>query len=82
MARILLTHILNKFNGRSLLMMLWYESLGLIVLFDVLGPYGFDLQALPDDLRTKLSIDDDLVSSPREALSRASADCRMKYLKR
>ncbi|KAI8552851.1 hypothetical protein RHMOL_Rhmol06G0300000 [Rhododendron molle] len=40
------------------------------------------VQALPDDLKTKLSIDDDLVSSPREALSRASADCRMKYLKR
>ncbi|KAI8552849.1 hypothetical protein RHMOL_Rhmol06G0300000 [Rhododendron molle] len=41
-----------------------------------------DVMALPDDLKTKLSIDDDLVSSPREALSRASADCRMKYLKR
>nr|XP_009410716.1 PREDICTED: uridine-cytidine kinase C [Musa acuminata subsp. malaccensis] len=33
-----------------------------------------EVMALPDDLRTKLSIDDDLVSSPREALSRASAD--------
>ncbi|KAK1310773.1 hypothetical protein QJS10_CPA08g01723 [Acorus calamus] len=30
--------------------------------------------ALPDDLKTKLSIDDDMVSSPKEALSRASAD--------
>lgn len=40
------------------------------------------LQALPDDLKTKLSIDDDLVSSPKEALSRASADRRMKYLNR
>ena len=32
------------------------------------------LQALPDDLKTKLSLDEDLVSSPKEALSRASAD--------
>lgn len=38
------------------------------------------LQALPDDLKTKLSLDDDTVSSPKEALSRASADSRMKYL--
>ncbi|KQJ92235.1 hypothetical protein BRADI_4g42410v3 [Brachypodium distachyon] len=28
----------------------------------------------PDDLKTKLSIDDELVSSPKEAFSRASAD--------
>ncbi|XP_050237263.1 inorganic pyrophosphatase TTM1-like isoform X2 [Mercurialis annua] len=41
-----------------------------------------DVMALPDDLRTKLSIDDDLVSSPKEALSRASADSRNKYLSR
>ncbi|KAB2000110.1 hypothetical protein ES319_D12G208900v1 [Gossypium barbadense] len=41
-----------------------------------------DVMALPDDLKTKLSIDDDLVSSPKEALSRASADRRMKYLSR
>lgn len=41
-----------------------------------------NLQALPDDLKTKLSIEDDLVSSPKEALSRASADRRMKYLNR
>jgi hypothetical protein len=40
------------------------------------------LQTLPDDLKTKLSIEDDLVSSPKEALSRASADRRMKYLNR
>ncbi|KAF5185174.1 Inorganic pyrophosphatase ttm2 [Thalictrum thalictroides] len=34
-----------------------------------------DVMALPDDLKTKLSIDEDLVcSSPKEALSRASAD--------
>ncbi|KAJ4973201.1 hypothetical protein NE237_006375 [Protea cynaroides] len=33
-----------------------------------------EVMALPDDLKTKLSIDDDLVSSPKEALSRASAD--------
>lgn len=33
-----------------------------------------EVMALPDDLKTKLSIDDELVSSPKEALSRASAD--------
>ncbi|KAI3970936.1 hypothetical protein MKX01_024583 [Papaver californicum] len=34
-----------------------------------------EVMALPDDLKNKLSIDDDLVSSsPKEALSRASAD--------
>ncbi|KZV43906.1 uridine-cytidine kinase C [Dorcoceras hygrometricum] len=33
-----------------------------------------DVMALPDDLRTKLSIDEDLVSSPKEALSRVSAE--------
>lgn len=40
---------------------------------------------MPDDLKTKLSIDDDLVSSPKEAFSRASADrvaMRNKHLKR
>ncbi|XP_040996627.1 inorganic pyrophosphatase TTM1-like [Juglans microcarpa x Juglans regia] len=41
-----------------------------------------DVMALPDDLKTKLSIDDDLVSSPKEAISRASTDRRMKYLNR
>ncbi|KAM7479774.1 hypothetical protein LguiA_027987 [Lonicera macranthoides] len=41
-----------------------------------------DVMALPDDLKTKLSLDDDLVSSPKEALSRASADRRTKYLNR
>ncbi|KAL6953049.1 Inorganic pyrophosphatase ttm2 [Sarracenia purpurea var. burkii] len=43
------------------------------------------LQALPDDLKTKLSIDDDLVASPKEALSRASTErvaFRNKHLKR
>ncbi|KAJ4960107.1 hypothetical protein NE237_020017 [Protea cynaroides] len=43
-----------------------------------------EVMALPDDLRTKLSIDDDLVLSPKEALSRASADrvaMRNKHLK-
>ena len=40
-----------------------------------------NLQALPDDLKSKLSIDDDS-SSPKEALSRASADRRNKYLNR
>ncbi|KAK6921088.1 hypothetical protein RJ641_014766 [Dillenia turbinata] len=39
-------------------------------------------QTLPDDLKTKFSIDDDLASSPEEALSCASADRRMKYLNR
>ncbi|CBI27437.3 hypothetical protein VitviT2T_001234 [Vitis vinifera] len=33
-----------------------------------------EVMALPDDLKTKLSIDEDMVSSPKEALSRFSAD--------
>ncbi|PNY10781.1 uridine-cytidine kinase C-like protein [Trifolium pratense] len=33
-----------------------------------------EVMALPEDLKTKLSLDEDLVSSPKEALSRASAD--------
>ncbi|XP_054823459.1 inorganic pyrophosphatase TTM2 isoform X2 [Prosopis cineraria] len=33
-----------------------------------------EVMALPDDLKAKLSLDEDLVSSPKEALSRASAD--------
>ncbi|CAN1310755.1 Inorganic pyrophosphatase TTM1 [Linum perenne] len=33
-----------------------------------------EVMALPDDLKTKLSLDEDLVSSPKEALLRASAD--------
>uniref|UniRef100_A0A2P2MBH4 JHL10I11.7 protein n=2 Tax=Rhizophora mucronata TaxID=61149 RepID=A0A2P2MBH4_RHIMU len=41
-----------------------------------------DVMALPEDLKTKLSIDDDMVLSPKEALSRASADRRNKYLSR
>ncbi|XP_047312009.1 inorganic pyrophosphatase TTM1-like [Impatiens glandulifera] len=41
-----------------------------------------DVMALPEDLKTKLSIDDDMVSSPKEALSRASTDRRTKYLNR
>ncbi|KAJ7953996.1 uridine-cytidine kinase C-like [Quillaja saponaria] len=43
-----------------------------------------EVLALPDDLKTKLSLDEDLVSSPKEALSRASADrvaMRNKHLK-
>ncbi|XP_057961107.1 inorganic pyrophosphatase TTM2 [Malania oleifera] len=43
-----------------------------------------EVMALPDDLKTKLSLDEDLVSSPKEALSRASADriaMRNKHLK-
>ncbi|XP_057527590.1 inorganic pyrophosphatase TTM1-like [Amaranthus tricolor] len=39
-----------------------------------------DVLALPDDLKSKLSIDDEVASSPKEALSRASADWRVKYL--
>ncbi|CAI9096361.1 OLC1v1032486C1 [Oldenlandia corymbosa var. corymbosa] len=44
-----------------------------------------DIMALPDDLRTKLSIDEDIASSPKEALSRVSAERvaqRNKNLKR
>ncbi|XP_019152634.1 PREDICTED: uridine-cytidine kinase C-like isoform X2 [Ipomoea nil] len=41
-----------------------------------------DVMALPADLKTKLSIDDDTVLSPKEALSQASADRRMKFLNR
>ncbi|KAK4750780.1 hypothetical protein SAY87_004262 [Trapa incisa] len=41
-----------------------------------------DVMALPDDLKSKLSIDDEVTSSPKEALSRASADRRLKYLNR
>ncbi|KAG6765776.1 hypothetical protein POTOM_029833 [Populus tomentosa] len=33
-----------------------------------------EVMALPDDLKTKLSLDEDLVSSPKEALLQASAD--------
>ncbi|KAJ8440938.1 hypothetical protein Cgig2_022794 [Carnegiea gigantea] len=43
-----------------------------------------EVMALPEDLKTKLSLDEDLVSGPREALSRASADriaWRHKHLK-
>ncbi|XP_006647773.1 inorganic pyrophosphatase TTM1-like [Oryza brachyantha] len=40
-----------------------------------------DVMALPEDLKTKLSIDDELVSSPKEALSRVSADKRNRHLK-
>lgn len=62
--------------------MVWTSQLIMLVcdLSALLNP--INLQALPDDLKTKLSIDDDLVSSPKEALSRASADRRNKYLSR
>ncbi|TYG86198.1 hypothetical protein ES288_A13G115400v1 [Gossypium darwinii] len=33
-----------------------------------------EVMALPEDLKTKLSLDEDLVSSPKDALLRASAD--------
>ncbi|KAL8150613.1 hypothetical protein V2J09_020421 [Rumex salicifolius] len=41
-----------------------------------------DVIALPDDLKTKLSIEGDVASSPKEALSRASTDRRTKHLSR
>lgn len=44
-----------------------------------------EVMALPEDLKTKLSLDEDLVSSPKEALLRASADMvamRNKHLNR
>ncbi|GAV80215.1 PRK domain-containing protein/CYTH domain-containing protein [Cephalotus follicularis] len=43
-----------------------------------------EVMALPEDLKTKLSLDEDLVSSPKEALSRVSAGrvaMRNKHLK-
>ncbi|KAG6712715.1 hypothetical protein I3843_05G108500 [Carya illinoinensis] len=43
-----------------------------------------EVMALPEDLKTKLSLDEDLVSSPKEALTRAPADrvaLRNKHLK-
>ena len=64
-------------------MMLWYDSLSTDhALSCVCCPDVINLQALPDDLKSKLSIDDDFVSSPKEALSRASTDRRNKYLNR
>ncbi|KAL0296799.1 UNVERIFIED_CONTAM: Inorganic pyrophosphatase TTM2 [Sesamum radiatum] len=47
------------------------------------GKYNLMFEALPDDLKTKLSIDEDSVSSPKEALSRASAEraARIKNLR-
>ncbi|KAL6546061.1 hypothetical protein OROGR_009935 [Orobanche gracilis] len=36
-------------------------------------------EALPDDLKTEMSLDDDLVSSPKEALSQFSADRKNKH---
>ncbi|KAL0408788.1 UNVERIFIED_CONTAM: Inorganic pyrophosphatase TTM2 [Sesamum radiatum] len=42
-----------------------------------------EVMALPDDLKTKLSIDEDSVSSPKDALSRSSAEraARVKNLR-
>jgi len=40
------------------------------------------MYALPEDLKTKLNIDDELVSSPKEAFSRVSVDRRNKLMKR
>ena len=50
------------------------SSYNLIYLHSILWHDHIILQALPDDLKSKLSLDEDLVSSPIEALSRASAD--------
>lgn len=50
------------------------SSYTLIYLYSILCHDRIILQALPDDLKSKLSLDEDLVSSPKEALSRASAD--------
>ncbi|TYH34136.1 hypothetical protein ES332_D13G108400v1 [Gossypium tomentosum] len=44
-----------------------------------------EVMALPEDLKTKLSLDEDLVSSPKDALLRASVDrvaLRNRHLKR
>ncbi|KAL1556606.1 Inorganic pyrophosphatase ttm2 [Salvia divinorum] len=44
-----------------------------------------EVMALPDDLKTKLSLDEDCASSPKETLSRASAEraaARTKHLRR
>ncbi|KAL7149265.1 hypothetical protein ABFS83_05G027900 [Erythranthe nasuta] len=40
-----------------------------------------DMMVMPDDLKNKLSIDDDFASSPKEAFSRASALARIKNLR-
>ena len=74
-------------------MMLWYvyfvSYIAYIVFSHVFSLFrlvhSLDLtvmQALPEDLKTKLSIDDELVSSPKEAFSRVSADRRNKLMKR
>ena len=55
------------------------------VFFNFSSSYLIIKQALPEDLKTKLSLDEDLVSSPKEALLRASADrvaFRNRHLKR
>ena len=74
-------------------MMLWYvyfvSYIAYIVFSHVFSLFrlvhSLDLtamQALPQDLKTKLSIDDELVSSPKEAFSRVSVDRRNKLMKR
>lgn len=56
-------------------MRLWYDNFQNA--YDAFSFFGSPdetiWQALPEDLKTKLSLDEDLVSSPKEALSRASA---------
>lgn len=54
-------------------------------IFSVVALIEKSRQALPDDLKTKLSLDEDCASSPKEALSRASAEraaARTKHLRR
>ena len=72
-------------------MMLWYVYF--IVAYTVYSHFFYlfrlvhwldltAMYALPEDLKTKLNIDDELVSSPKEAFSRVSADRRNKLMKR
>lgn len=60
----------------------WNDLFIYFFLFTMSGPHTISKQTLPEDLKTKLSIDDDLASSPKEAISRASADRRIKFLNR
>jgi len=67
-------------------MRLWYDSFPSANMFSCVNIFCLTVpQALPDDLKTRLSLDEDLVSSPKEALSRASAGrvaMRNKHLRR
>lgn len=70
---------LSKSNWRSLWKKSWYGKAVVLFYSSVYIFLGFEFglcmsKALPEDLKTKLSRDDDWVSSPQEGLSRASAD--------